>query len=162
LIVVPRGGGPSPLPSAALLQQVRSYVDRHRNPATDLVVVGPDYVTVTVSVEVIVADVDAAGSLSRDLAAALDAFLHPLLGGPTGEGWRLGELPQREDLYAVCASVPGVAVVRSLRVDHGEARSGLIRSRCFLVCSGRHDIALQYSRGAYTTVVSDGPVGAQG
>lgn len=156
LIVVPRNGEARPLPDAALLQQVRSYVDRHRNPATDLVVVGPDYVAVAVSLEVIVSDVEAAGSLTTNLAAALEAFLHPLHGGPAGEGWGLGELPGRDDLYAVCAAVPGVAIIHSLRADYLEALAGVIQSRCFLPCSGRHDIALKYSRETYATAAFDG------
>ena len=157
VVVVPRHGGSKPLPDTALLQQVRTYLDQHRYTATDLVVVGPDYVTVTVSVEVIVIDVDATGNLTADLAAALDAFLHPLYGGPAGEGWRFGELPGRDDLYAVCASVPGVAIVHSLRVEHLEERVGVLLSRSFLICSGRHAIALRYSRDAYAAVLSGSP-----
>ena len=157
LIVVPRHGGGKPLPDAALLQQVRSYLDEHRYTGTDLIVVGPDYVTVTVWVEVIVTDVDVARDLSADLVAALDAFLHPLYGGPAGEGWRLGELPGRDDLFAVCASVPGVTIVHALRVEHTEERPGVLGSRSFLICSGRHDIALGYSRDAYAAVLTGGP-----
>ena len=49
LIVVPTSRAARPVPDAEALRQVRDYLDRRRNPATELVVVGPDYVQISVS-----------------------------------------------------------------------------------------------------------------
>ena len=146
VIVVPDAPITRPTPDPELLRQVRDHLDRWRNTSTDLVVVGPDYVATDVEVDVAVDDANVAGDVSRTLKRSIDAFLHPLSGGTRGEGWRLGEVPQRSDLYAVCASIPGVTWVDALRVVHREDRAGLLRARHFMTCSGRHRVAVRYTR----------------
>jgi len=146
VIVVPDGAVSRLTPDSELLRQVRQHLDGCRNTATDLVVVGPEYVEIDVEVEVAVGDANVAGDVSRMLKVSIEAFLHPLSGGQRGEGWRLGELPQRGDLYALCASTPGVTWVDVLRVTHREDRVGLLRSRQFLICSGRLSVAVEYTR----------------
>ena len=108
--------------------------------------VGPDYVETDVEVEVAVGDASAAGEVNRALKLSMEAFLHPLSGGPRGEGWRLGELPQRTNLYAICASIPGVTWVDALHVAQREHRPGLLRGRHFITCSGRHRVGVGYTR----------------
>ena len=115
-------------------------------PPRDLVVVGPEYVETDVDVDVSVGDSDAAGEVTAALTLSIDAFLNPLFGGTRGEGWRLGELPDRSDLYALCASIPGVTWVDSLRVTYREERAGTLHSRQFLACSGRHRVAVRFTR----------------
>jgi hypothetical protein len=146
VIVVPDAAISRPAPDPELLRQVRNHLDRCRNTSTDLVVVGPDYVETDVEVDVAVGDANVAGDVSRTLKLSIEVFLHPLSGGTRGEGWRLGELPQRSDLYAMCASIPGVTWVDALRVVHREDRAGLLRARHFMTCSGRHRVAVRYTR----------------
>jgi hypothetical protein len=146
VIVVPDGAVSRLTPDPELLRQVRHHLDGCRNTATDLVVVGPEYVETDVEVEVAVGDANMAGDVSRMLKVSIEAFLHPLSGGLRGEGWRLGELPQRGDLYALCASTPGVTWVDALRVTYREDRVGLLRAQQFLTCSGRHRVAVEYTR----------------
>jgi hypothetical protein len=146
VIVVPDGTDVRPAPDPELLRQVHSHLDRFRNTATDLVVVGPDYVEVDVEVDVAVADANLPGPLTGTLKLAIEAFLHPLTGGPRGEGWAFGELPERSDLYALCASTPGVTWVNALRVSHREPRVGVRQSRQFLTSSGHHRVAVRYTR----------------
>ena len=145
VVVVPHGAVSRPAPDAELLRQVRLHLDRCRNTATDLVVVGPEYVETDVAVDVAVGDANLVGDVRRALKDSLEAFLHPLSGGSRGEGWPLGELPQRSELYALCASIPAVMWVDALRVTQREDRVGLILSRQFLACSGRHRVAVRYT-----------------
>ncbi|PWT83693.1 MAG: putative baseplate assembly protein [Blastocatellia bacterium] len=145
LIIVPNSRSPRPVADGELLRQVRIYLDRRRNSSTELVVVGPEYVQISIDVELVIADGNEAGILVNDLTAALEAFLHPLNGGTRRQGWRIGELPERGDFYGLCASAPAVIYVSGLRVTHAEDRPGLMRSGHFLVCSGRHRIELRYS-----------------
>jgi len=147
VIVVPHGAAFRPAPDAELLRQVRTYLDGCRNTATDLVVVGPEYVETDVEVEVAVGDAAIAGDVGRTLRLSIEAFLHPLSGGPRGNGRHLGELPERSDLYALCASTHGVTWVDGLRVAHREDRAGVQRARQFLTCSGHHKVAVRYTRG---------------
>jgi predicted phage baseplate assembly protein len=144
VIVVPHTKTAKPIADAELLRQVRSYLDARRETSTDLVVVGPEYVEIDVDVEVVVSDAGEATDIATALRMAIDAFLHPLTGGAAAEGWRLGELPHRGDLYALCASAPGVTWVAALRIGEREDRAGLKRAGHFLVCSGRHRVALRY------------------
>jgi predicted phage baseplate assembly protein len=146
VIVVPDAATSRPAPDPELLRQVRDHLDRCRNTSTDLVVVGPDYVEIDVEVDVAVGDANVAGDVSRTLRLSIEAFLHPLSGGTRGEGWRLGELPERSDLYAMCASIPGVTWVDALRVVQREDRGGLLRAGHFMTCSGRHRVAVRYTR----------------
>ena len=52
------------------------------------------------------------------------------------KGWRFGEIPHRSDFYGLCASVPGVDHISSLRVIRLEERSGAIAAGNFLIYSG--------------------------
>ena len=146
VIVIPEEPIDRPAPDAELLHEVRCHLDRCRNTSTDLVVVGPDYVAIDVEVEVAVGDASAAADVSRALKLQIAAFLHPLTGGRRGEGWPLGELPQRDELYALCASTPGVTWISALRVAPREDRAGVMRTGHFLPCSGTHRVSVKYTR----------------
>jgi hypothetical protein len=45
---------------------------------------------------------------------ALEVFLHPLRGGPTGDGWELGRHLYLSDVAAVLERIPGVDYVEEL------------------------------------------------
>jgi Baseplate J-like protein len=144
LIIVPKTKEIKPSPSATLLRQVRSYLDRHRDLTTELVVVGPDYVRISVEVELVVTAVEEAGRITGEVDGRLKQFLHPLSGGSRQQGWRFAEFPHQSDFYPVCASVRGVDHISSLRVFRFEERSGAIAAGNFLIYSGIHSIRIRY------------------
>lgn len=146
VIVVPTSDAVRPYPDGELLRHVREFLDRHRNPSTDLVVVGPDYVQVSITAELMLSDMSQAGTVAAQVQQAIDIFLHPLHGGTAGQGWRLGEIPKRRDLYALCASMPGIAYVSSLTLATTEDRPGVERTGHFLVASGSHHVTLGYAQ----------------
>ena len=146
IVVVPRTHERRPSPDRVLLDHVRSYLDRRRNPATDLVVRGPDYVRIDLHVEPVVREAEEAGRIASEGRAALERYLHPLLGGAAGEGWGVGERPGHIDLSRVCESIPGVAAVAVMHAIETEEPEGAIEAGSFLVYSGRHRIALRYER----------------
>lgn len=113
LLIVPDSPVTKPRPSATLRQDVERAVAA-KAPAIpvgldQIEVRGPSYVTTTVDVEV-----EATGGsiarLEERVHEALDSFLHPLTGGPDGEGWPFGTLPCRSDFYELLEGVD--------RVDH--------------------------------------------
>ncbi|NTU80838.1 MAG: putative baseplate assembly protein [Chloroflexales bacterium] len=115
LVLVPRSDAPRPVPSLVLIDRVEAYM-RERCPATArLSVVGPEWVEVTVAVEVVPTSLEIGDAVGRAVAAALRAYLHPLTGGDGG-GWAFGRRPHRSDLYAMIESVPGVDHVRALQI----------------------------------------------
>jgi hypothetical protein len=118
LLVVPRSSEPKPTPSATLRDEVERAV-AERAPATlvdgerRLVVRGPSYVSVSID-----ADLAAAGGSVSQLEArareAVRAYLHPLTGGESGDGWRFGELPCRSDVFELLEGLDGVDHVAEL------------------------------------------------
>ena len=82
--------------------------------------------------------------------AALQRFLHPLTGGPEGQGWAFGRRPQLSDFYAVIENLPGVDHLRALSFtedpEPGATQAGALASR-FLVFSGAHVISVVSPEG---------------
>jgi hypothetical protein len=114
LVVVPRSSEPRPVPGQELLQVVHDYVSGLAPPIVDLLVRGPDWVAVSVAVELTPTDFDHAMEVRSAVIARLDAFLHPLTGGFDGAGWAFGRSPHRSDLYAVIEAVPGIDYIQTL------------------------------------------------
>jgi predicted phage baseplate assembly protein len=153
LLLVPEGIEPKPLPSATLREAVGEAV-REALPATlvatnRLVVRGPSYVTVSVETRVAGDGSRTVSRLEADVTAALDAFLHPLTGGPGDEGWVFGALPAPGDLFARLEDVEGVDHVAGLAVRYeGAGGSVTVRegdapprvSSDVLVTGGSHDV----------------------
>jgi hypothetical protein len=95
---------------------VRSHL-RDRCPATaELWVAGPEWIRVTVTTTVVPASPEVADVVRGRVDAALTRYLHPLTGGPAGDGWAFGRKPHDSDLFAVAEGVDGVDHVRSLDV----------------------------------------------
>lgn len=141
LIVVPRSEEAKPIPSLELLRQVEEYVSARATPTLSLWVAGPTWVQVTVEAEIVPRQPEAATEVRGAARQRLEAFLHPLTGGPDNEGWPFSRKPERSDLLAVLAATPGVDHVR--RMDSREMPDGgeLLADR-FLIYSGDHRITL--------------------
>jgi predicted phage baseplate assembly protein len=142
LIVVSRSDAKKPLSSVPLLDRVRQYVDERRDPAANLIVLGPEYVQVSVETELVPEVIEESAAVRDAVTQRIDAFLHPLSGGPGNRGWDFGVLPHRSDLYGVCASVPGVHHVSSLRIVTLEERLGVTATGNFLIYSGEHHVRI--------------------
>ncbi|KAA9396508.1 putative baseplate assembly protein [Haloarcula sp. CBA1130] len=113
LVVVPGTADDKPVPSVSLREQVRTAVSE-RAPATlvgdpnQLVVRGPSYVAVSVEATLAAVGVGSLARLEETARAELEAFLHPLTGGPEGSGWPFGEAPCLSDFYTLLENVDGV------------------------------------------------------
>jgi hypothetical protein len=114
LVVVPRSSARRPVPSRELLQLVHDSVSALAPPTADLVVRGPDWVGVSVAVELTPVSFDRAMEVRNGVINRLDAFLHPLTGGFDGNGWAFGRSPHSSDLYALIEQIPGVDYIQTL------------------------------------------------
>ncbi|HEV2953575.1 MAG TPA: putative baseplate assembly protein, partial [Candidatus Dormibacteraeota bacterium] len=113
VVIVPSCGKP-PIPSSDLLAAVTTFLAPRRPVTTELHVVAPNYVKVTVSATL---HVGAPAPQLRPLAQkALDSFFDPLQGGPDGTGWPFGRGILESDLMEILANLPGVLFVDSLRI----------------------------------------------
>jgi hypothetical protein len=59
----------------------------------------------------------------------VERFLHPLTGGPDGQGWAFGRRPHHSDLSALLEKVGGVDHIRSLSVTLQPETADAIRRR---------------------------------
>lgn len=108
---------PAPRPDRPFLETVHAWLSERRTLGTELYVIGPEYVPVGVSV-----GVDIRGGFEQEetlssVRLALRTFLWPLApGGVQGLGWELGAALAAAQLEVAVARVPGVSVVRGLRL----------------------------------------------
>lgn len=120
LLLVPDTDEPRPTPSVTLRDTVTAGV-RERLPASvvagdRLSVRGPSYVTAAVTVSVVGDGTTTVGTLEATVTDELTAFVHPVTGGPDGEGWPFGRLPAPGDLFARLEDLDGVDHVADLVV----------------------------------------------
>lgn len=142
LILVPRTDVAQPIPSLELIHRVAAYIQERCDPSVELWIAGPDWARISVVAEIAPQPpLESAADVPAAVNAALQAFLHPLTGGPDRRGWPFGRKPQLSDLYAQIAAVPGVDHVHSLSMWE-EPFSDEVRPDRFLVFSGDHTITL--------------------
>ena len=90
VIVVPNVSSPAPMPSPGLLRTVCAYLDARRLIATELYVIAPTYIPVTISLQVLAQPDADTGTVELAVEAALTSFLDPIQGGSDGTGWPFG------------------------------------------------------------------------
>lgn len=126
-VIVPRltaemGVRARPTPSPALLRQVRAYLEERvltnltaAGLTTEgLHLCGPDYVEVRVKATVVTQNAEASDEIRLAVVRQLEAFLHPLTGGPQRTGWILGRDVYVSEVAAEIESVPGVDHVATI------------------------------------------------
>ncbi|MGH9672667.1 MAG: putative baseplate assembly protein, partial [Bryobacteraceae bacterium] len=143
VVIAPEAEAQRPIPSSGLLTTVAAYLEVRRIVGSRLVVIGPQYVEVSVRARLkAVRGVDP-GSLRQAVEAAVAEFLHPLRGGESREGWPLGRDVYRAEILQLLDAVPGVDHVLSLELsaDNGPPACGnLCLPATGLTVSGRHHI----------------------
>jgi predicted phage baseplate assembly protein len=145
VVVVPELPLGRPVPSPGLLRAVRRWLDRCRVVCTRVVVVGPEYLSVSVTASVRGITGADLGRVQADVVAALTIFLDPLRGGTAGRGWPFGRDVYRSEILQVVDHVAGVDHVLELTIaaDGREVACGnLCVPPTWLVTSGTHTIAV--------------------
>jgi predicted phage baseplate assembly protein len=150
IVVVPYSLSRQPTPSEGFLRTVCRHLDRHRLITTQLHVIGPDYVRVQVQAEVVLRPGFQSGDSRDRIASALNAFFHPLEGGPDGSGWPFGRTVYKSEVYQQIEQVDGVDCVHSLRLSGAGVRpsaDGNIAMPPYgLVVAGEHRIDIGETR----------------
>ncbi|HWX49315.1 MAG TPA: putative baseplate assembly protein [Roseomonas sp.] len=107
---------PAPRPDRPLLESVHAWLDERRPLATELYVIGCDYVPLAVSVAVQFLDTAQRDTVLTEVSRAIKAFLWPLTGGLEGRGWPLGRAVTDREIEVAVARVPGVEAVSPVRI----------------------------------------------
>jgi Baseplate J-like protein len=132
-----------PMPSQALLKAVTTYLRRRRVIGTRVEVFGPTYLDVSVQAKLQSSAGASTTGLAQRVAAALNEFFDPIIGGPDGSGWPFGRDVYRSEVLQVIDETEGVDHVLSLELvaDGGQPQCGNV---CLgptgLVAAGQHQI----------------------
>jgi hypothetical protein len=116
--IVPHASDPRPLPSFGLRDRVRRFIAA-RVPAQvagSVAVVPPTYLAIGVEAEVRPLPFADPALVKEAVDAELAGFLHPLTGGPDGEGWPFGRDVYLSDVARRLEGLTGVDAVASLRL----------------------------------------------
>jgi predicted phage baseplate assembly protein len=115
---------PNPRPDRPTLERVHSWLDQRRPLATELYVIGCEYLPLGVGVGVEVRGGFGQSAVLQGVTEALRTFLWPLApGGLEERGWPLGQKVRERELEVVVARVPGVAAVGGVRLFSREGAS---------------------------------------
>jgi hypothetical protein len=147
VVVIPEARGSRPTPSPGMLQAVTRQLESRRPLCTEVHVIGPSYVTVAVRARLLVLPNTDPDDLLTRAEQALDAYFHPLTGGPTGSGWPVGRDVHRSEIYALLQGLSGVHHAADLEFLFGDPRlvtCGNVPVRADgLIAAGRHELDIQ-------------------
>lgn len=116
---------PAPRADRVLLERVFAHLDPRRPLATELYVIGCEYVPIALSVAVVPREGQDPTDLLAAVRAALRTYLWPLApGGPAEGGFPLGGTVRARELEVVIARVPGVDGVATPRLFRRNADGG--------------------------------------
>ncbi|WP_168120980.1 putative baseplate assembly protein [Paenibacillus sp. HB172176] len=146
LVIVPHGLSETPLPSPGFLRTVKQYMDQRRLITTELHVIPPLYIQVTVHAVVVVEPqfMDEAYRMTEQL----NRLLRPLDGEDGEKGWSFGRTVYKGDIYHSLSQISGVVFIQELWLDGDgkqvkkSAGGDLILPPQGLVYSGKHEIEL--------------------
>ncbi len=111
------GSAPNPRADKPLIEAVFAHLDARRPLATELYVIGCEYVAVGVSVAVTLRDAAPIEQTMQDVRTAIARLLWPLApGGHDREGWTLGRGVIDRELEVEAARVAGVATVAGVNL----------------------------------------------
>ncbi|MDG0812938.1 putative baseplate assembly protein [Cohnella rhizosphaerae] len=146
VVAMPFSRRPTPAPSRGFLQTVARHLDERRLIGTEVHVIAPEYVKVTVHAVIVVEPQFA--HETRRIAAVLNELLSPSGSLKSASGWPFGRPVYRGDVFAAISRVDGVAYVQDLWLD-GEGRyasksqgGDVLLPPNGLVYSGEHRIEL--------------------
>ena len=149
--IVPASKDSKPVPSLELRKSVQRYLAARADVTLvdqDRIFVGPPrYVAVSVEVTAVAKSLDMVATAEQSVRHKLEAFLHPLTGGPTNEGWNFGRDLAASDLYALLEDIDSVDHVTTLRMVFGDTASDErveVESDA-LLASGPHKIQMLFA-----------------
>ena len=99
------------VPTSELLRHVKTYLDERRLVTVRVHAERPQYTELSINLEIIRTSTGASDRLKRDIVKALRKFLHPIVGGRDGKGWKFGRSVLKVDLYHIVENVEGVEFV---------------------------------------------------
>lgn len=120
VMVLPKAAtvqAPNPRPDRIILERVHAFLDQRRPLATELYVIGVEYVGIGLGVAVGLRDGFKRDKVLQDVRDALKNYLWALSpGGHDGSGWTLGLDVSNQELEVIVARVTGVRKVTGVNL----------------------------------------------
>ncbi|MGX8904705.1 baseplate J/gp47 family protein [Streptomyces netropsis] len=135
-------------PASSMLRAAWAWLEAIRPLGTVLTVGGPAVREVGVTAEVELWSRREEEAVRETVCLKLAAYLHPLTGGPQGDGWPLGVLPQPGELYPLLEAVPAIRTVHRLEVVDLAGDSGAGGGDVLPLLSDR-DVTLLFSDDSF-------------
>lgn len=108
---------PNPRPDQPTIRKVHEYLSARRPLATELYVIGCEYIPMAVSVGITVRAGYGQEQVNYDVRQAVQRYLWALSPyGPQGEGWPLGRSVKDRELEVIVAQVKGVNTVSGVNL----------------------------------------------
>lgn len=108
---------PNPRPDQPFIEKVFSYLDSRRPLATELYVIGCEYIPIGLSIGISVRDGHAYDQVVNNVREAVKHYLWSLPpDGPNAQGWPLGKTVEDRELEVVVARVSGVNGVAGINL----------------------------------------------
>ncbi|MCD9025828.1 baseplate J/gp47 family protein [Cohnella silvisoli] len=146
VVVVPKGLNDTPMPSPGFLATVAKHLDDRRLVTTEVHVIAPEYVQVTVHAVVVVEPHFM--EEGHRIVAALNRLISPL-DKPDGiQGWPFGRTVHKGDIYSAISRIKGIAYVQDLWLDaegksiRKSAGGDILLPDSGIIFSGDHRIEL--------------------
>lgn len=143
--LAPRTLDARPMPSPELARRVRAYIAERAPAGVVLRMTPPAYIAVSILATIAPTDPSLAAIVEARVRDALNRFLHPLTGGPNGDGWEFGEALHVSHIALVIERTPGVDFASSLLIESGgHVHDGVLDvPPDHLVAAGAHELTLR-------------------
>jgi len=116
VVVVPYSPYTEPMPSPGFLETVYKHLDKHRLLTTELFVIPPQYVEISVIAEVVIKPKYLESTVKEAVTEELKKFLNPITGGKDDSGWPFGRSVYISEIYELIEGVEGVDYVENVKL----------------------------------------------
>jgi len=131
-------------------EKVNSFLDDRRLLATRLEIASPEYIPVSVAVQIRVKKRSVHEQVVADVERRLCQYINPLCGGADGDGWPFGRSLSPPEIYAALQGIPRVDYVEDVKIipvdpatgEGQEATTKLAISPYSLIYSYKHEVTV--------------------
>lgn len=136
-----------PQPSDGFKNAICKHINEHRLLGTAIYITGPEYVKVTVSIEISILETYQAENIRTSVIRELNKFLHPVFGGREHKGWIIGRNVYRSEIFEEIEKIKGIKCIRKLLIygDKGNSDSEgnlILPSPLHTIYSGKHSVSI--------------------
>ncbi|MCL1864388.1 MAG: putative baseplate assembly protein [Spirochaetes bacterium] len=104
-------------PTSELLRRVRDYLNIRKLVGSKLKVESPSYRSITVDLKLVYRKGIAETQIAYEqIEMSLRRFLHPITGGPLGEGWEFGMPLTKNDIFTVLEGIDSVHFIEEIEI----------------------------------------------